>query len=73
MSKKNDTVNLVLEEETRHGATVQVLRLAKKEIGYIAHENDRCVAYMNGVQIGNQKTLDDAIQTLITEYHLHQG
>lgn len=73
MSKKADNINLVLEEEKRHGIDIQVLRLAKREIGYITHDNDRYMAYMNGVQISNQKTLDDAIQAIITEYHLHQG
>ncbi|MBU3852080.1 MAG: DUF2969 domain-containing protein [Candidatus Paralactobacillus gallistercoris] len=73
MAKKNDNVNLVLEDETRQGKTIQVLRLAKQEIGYITHDHDRYAVHTGGVQVGNQKTLDDAIHALIAEYHLHQG
>lgn len=71
MSKKNEIL-VNQEEVTRNGHTVSVLTVGKHEIGYVEPEEKRFIAYLAGSSQPNRfKTEADAVDFLISDYHLH--
>ena len=73
MSKKEANINLNLSEEVRDGETVSVLREGTHVLGYVHQVNKRFEAVSGEKPVGaKQKTLDDALQELIADLHLHQ-
>ncbi|MFD1432406.1 DUF2969 domain-containing protein [Lacticaseibacillus yichunensis] len=71
---KEQRISVTEEEVTRNGHTVTVLTVGKNEIGYIQTEEDRFLAYVAGATTAHRfKTMDDATNFLISEYHLHRA
>ncbi|MCG4282657.1 DUF2969 domain-containing protein [Lacticaseibacillus saniviri] len=71
---KEQKIKVALDDVTRNGRTVSVLILGKQEIGYIESEGDKFAAYLAGNTTANRfKNIDDAVNFLISEYHLHHS
>jgi len=71
---KEQNIKVNLEEVQRNGHTVSVLNLGKQELGYIESEEARFTAYVAGNTAPNRfKQFDDAVNFLISEYHLHRS
>jgi len=71
---KEQNIKVNLEEVQRNGHTVSVLTLGKQELGFIEPTDDRFTAYVAGNTDPNRfKAFDDAVNFLISEYHLHRG
>lgn len=71
---KEQKINVNQEDVTRNGHTVSVLSINKTELGYIEQQDDRFLAYQAGETEPNRfKTMDDAVNFLIAEFHLHHS
>ncbi|WP_179395205.1 DUF2969 family protein [Lacticaseibacillus absianus] len=71
---KEQKIMVQQEDVTRNGHTVSVLTVNKNEIGYVETEEKRFLAYQAGQTKPNRfKTMDDAVNFLIAEYHLHHS
>ncbi|KMO46267.1 DUF2969 domain-containing protein [Lacticaseibacillus rhamnosus] len=71
---KEKNIKVAQMDETRNGHTVSVLKIGDQEIGFIEPDGTRFAAYVAGSNKPNRfKNIDDAVNALIAEYHLHQG
>ena len=62
---KEKNIKVAQMDETRNG---------DQEIGFIEPDGTRFAAYVAGSNKPNRfKNIDDAVNALIAEYHLHQG
>ena len=69
---KDQKIPVNQNDVTRNGHTVSVLTVGKYEIGYIEEVDAKFIAYLNGSSQPNHfKTMDDAVDFLISDYHLH--
>ncbi|WP_461215076.1 DUF2969 domain-containing protein [Lacticaseibacillus sp. GG6-2] len=71
---KEQKIQVVQEDVTRNGHTVSVLTVNKQEIGFVETVGERFNAYLAGNTSANHfKSMDDAVNFLIAEYHLHHS
>lgn len=71
---KEQKIQVVQEDVTRNGHTVSVLTVNKNEIGYVETVVGRFNAYLAGESRANHfKSMDDAVNFLISEFHLHHS
>lgn len=68
MAKKNKDIQVTIEEtENTHE-----LFINKKKIGVVKNEGKVFQAYADKDLLGNFKTLDDAVESIIRNWNLHQ-
>ena len=67
---KEKNIKVAQMDETRNGHTVSVLRIGDQEIGFIEPDGTR---FAGSNKPNRFKNIDDAVNALIAEYHLHQG
>lgn len=71
---KEQNIMVQQEDVERNGHTVSVLSVNRQEIGYIETQDTRFLAYLAGSDKPNRfKTLADATNFLIAEFHLHRS
>ncbi|MHA8110872.1 DUF2969 domain-containing protein [Lactobacillaceae bacterium Melli_B4] len=73
MSKKKQNIDVSLDEKKdSKGHPIQVLKVGSDVIGEITTTDDGIKADFRGKKTFNVKTVDEGIETLISEYHLHR-
>ena len=76
MSKKEQRVEVTIDDINRNGQAMTSVKVGKNEVGVIIEDSakKRFEATVEGSgQSIITKTHDDAVNELLREYHLHQG
>ncbi|GAA6237587.1 DUF2969 family protein [Apilactobacillus micheneri] len=73
MSKSNKNVNVKLDTKKIDGTDCEVLSIGKKEVGYIKPNDESKFDVIFGEDVFHTKSIDEGVETLISQYHLHRG
>ena len=71
MSKKTKTIELVEDEKVINGVTVAELKLGEKSLGTVKPEDDKFTARLPDGEKFSVKSQSEAVNILISHYHLH--
>ncbi|MEJ6400369.1 DUF2969 family protein [Nicoliella lavandulae] len=73
MSKKKQNIEVNLDEKKdSQGHQVQILKIGSDVIGEIKSLEDRIEANFRNKKTFNVKSVEEGIEKLISEYHLHK-
>ncbi|UQS85152.1 DUF2969 domain-containing protein [Apilactobacillus apisilvae] len=73
MSKSKKNINVQLDTKKIEGKDCEVLTVGKKEVGYIRPNEENKFDVVFGEDLFHAKTVDEGVETLISQYHLHKG
>ncbi|KRM58003.1 DUF2969 domain-containing protein [Secundilactobacillus malefermentans] len=73
MAKKNRPIEVNIEEREDGDITVTDVLIGESKIGEVRPADDRFDASLEGESPMRYKTLDEAVESLLKEYHLHHG
>lgn len=74
MSKKEKSVQVTVDEQKQSdGTTASVLKIGAATIGTVKPVDDRFEAQLVDGDVYRAKTVDEGVELLLREYHLHRG
>ncbi|CAJ1228664.1 DUF2969 domain-containing protein [Levilactobacillus zymae] len=74
MSKREKAVQVTVDEQKLpDGTTMSVLKIGKETIGTVQPLADRFEAQLTDGDVYHVKTVDEGVEVLLRDYHLHQG
>ncbi|MFC6274835.1 DUF2969 domain-containing protein [Levilactobacillus tangyuanensis] len=74
MSKREKSVEVTIDEQKLpDGQTMSVLKIGDETIGTVSPVEDRLEAQLNDGDVYRVKTVDEGVELLLRDYHLHRG
>ncbi|MCH4123922.1 MULTISPECIES: DUF2969 domain-containing protein [Levilactobacillus] len=74
MSKREKSVQVTIDEQKLpDGGTMSVLKIGDETIGTVTPVEDRLEAQLNDGDVYRVKTVDEGVELLLKDYHLHRG
>ncbi|GEO73799.1 hypothetical protein LNA02_04970 [Levilactobacillus namurensis] len=74
MSKREKSVQVTVDEQKQSdGTTVSALKIGDDTIGTVKPVEDRFEAQLTDGDVYRVKTIDEGVELLLRDYHLHQG
>ncbi|KRN01752.1 hypothetical protein FD13_GL000581 [Levilactobacillus senmaizukei DSM 21775 = NBRC 103853] len=74
MSKREKSVQVTIDEQKLpDGQTMSVLKIGDETIGTVTPVEDRLEAQLNDGDVYRVKTVDEGVELLLRDYHLHRG
>ncbi|WP_057878624.1 DUF2969 domain-containing protein [Levilactobacillus paucivorans] len=74
MSKREKAVQVTIDEQQLpDGQTMSVLKIGSETIGTVTPDDDRFSAQLNDGDVYRVKTVDEGVELLLRDYHLHRG
>ncbi|WP_125545942.1 MULTISPECIES: DUF2969 domain-containing protein [Levilactobacillus] len=74
MSKREKAVQVTIDEQKLpDGQTMSVLKIGSETIGTVTPDDDRFSAQLNDGDVYRVKTVDEGVELLLRDYHLHRG
>ncbi|WP_341779604.1 DUF2969 domain-containing protein [Levilactobacillus sp. HBUAS70063] len=74
MSKREKSVQVTVDEqELPDGTTMSILKIGQDTIGTVKPNEDRFEAQLNDGDVYRVKTVDEGVELLLRDYHLHRG
>lgn len=74
MSKREKAVQVIVDEQKLpEGETMSILKIGDETIGTVKPDGDRFEAQLNDGDVYRAKTVDEGVELLLRDYHLHRG
>lgn len=74
MSKREKSVQVTVDEQKLpDGGTMSVLKIGDETIGTVTPVEDRLEAQLNDGDVYRVKSVDEGVELLLKDYHLHRG
>ncbi|MCH5464713.1 DUF2969 domain-containing protein [Levilactobacillus tujiorum] len=74
MSKREKSVQVTIDEQKLpDGQTMSILKIGQETIGTVKPDDDRFQAQLNDGDVYRVKTVDEGVELLLRDYHLHRG
>jgi len=74
MSKREKSVQVTVDEKKQSdGTTISALKIGDATIGTVTPDGDRFVAKLTDGDVYRAKTVDEGVELLLRDYHLHRG
>ncbi|MFD1456081.1 DUF2969 domain-containing protein [Levilactobacillus lanxiensis] len=74
MSKREKSVQVTIDEQKLpDGGTMSVLKIGDETIGTVTPVEDRLEAQLNDGDVYRVKSVDEGVELLLKDYHLHRG
>ncbi|WP_125581328.1 DUF2969 domain-containing protein [Levilactobacillus cerevisiae] len=74
MSKREKSVQVKVDEQKLpDGGTMSVLKIGDETIGTVTPVEDRLEAQLNDGDVYRVKSVDEGVELLLKDYHLHRG
>lgn len=74
MSKREKSVQVTVDEQKLpDGGTMFVLKIGDETIGTVTPVEDRLEAQLNDGDVYRVKSVDEGVELLLKDYHLHRG
>ncbi|HIW71242.1 MAG TPA: DUF2969 domain-containing protein [Candidatus Levilactobacillus faecigallinarum] len=74
MSKREKAVQVTVDEQKQSdGTTVSALKIGTDTIGTVKPVEDRFEAKLTDGDVYRVKTVDEGVEVLLRDYHLHRG
>lgn len=74
MSKREKAVQVTVDEQKLpEGETMSILKIGDETIGTVKSDGDRFEAQLNDGDVYRAKTVDEGVELLLRDYHLHRG
>lgn len=74
MSKREKSVQVTVDEQKLpDGTTMSILKIGQDTIGTVKPDEDRFEAQLNDGDVYRVKTVDEGVELLLRDYHLHRG
>ncbi|AYM03626.1 DUF2969 domain-containing protein [Levilactobacillus yiduensis] len=74
MSKREKSVQVTIDEQKLpDGGNMSVLKIGDETIGTVTPVEDRLEAQLNDGDVYRVKTVDEGVELLLKDYHLHRG
>lgn len=74
MSKREKAVQVTIDEQKLpDGGAMSVLKIGDETIGTVTPVEDRLEAQLNDGDVYRVKTVDEGVELLLRDYHLHRG
>ncbi|AKP63690.1 MULTISPECIES: DUF2969 domain-containing protein [Levilactobacillus] len=74
MSKREKSVEVTVDDQKLpDGGTMSVLKIGDETIGTVTPMDDRFEAQLNDGDVYRVKTVDEGVELLLRDYHLHRG
>ena len=74
MSKREKSVQVTVDEQKLPDVTtMSILKIGQDTIGTVKPNEDRFEAQLNDGDVYRVKTVDEGVELLLRDYHLHRG
>jgi len=74
MSKREKSVQVTIDEQKLpDGGTMSVLKIGDETIGTVTPVEDQLEAQLNDGDVYRVKSVDEGVELLLKDYHLHRG
>ncbi|WP_367295167.1 DUF2969 domain-containing protein [Levilactobacillus yonginensis] len=74
MSKREKSVEVTIDEQKLpDGGSMSVLKIGTETIGTVTPDEDRFEAQLNDGDVYRVKSVDEGVELLLRDYHLHRG
>lgn len=74
MSKREKSVQVTIDEQKLpDGGTMSVLKIGDETIGTVTPVENRLEAQLNDGDVYRVKSVDEGVELLLKDYHLHRG
>lgn len=74
MSKREKAIQVTVDEQKLpDGTTMSVLKIGQETIGTVQPLADRFEAQLTDGDVYHVKTVDEGVEVLLRDYHLHRG
>jgi len=74
MSKREKSVQVTIDEQKLpDGGTMSVMKIGDETIGTVTPVEDRLEAQLNDGDVYRVKSVDEGVERLFKDYHLHRG